>query len=77
MIAFLPILLSAFTRGGGAQGRDQNEFAIRLAFQTVDVVHRDLGLVAAVILDAVGRNAKARGDVDDGFHGRFLGDLDV
>ena len=49
----------ALARGRRAQGGDQNEFAVGLVLQAVDVVERDLRLVMAVILDAGGRNPQA------------------
>jgi len=67
----------AFACGCGAQGGDQNEFAVGLVLQGLDVVERDLRLVMAVILDAGGRNPQARGDLADGLEGCILSDPDV
>ncbi len=61
----------------GAQGRYQNQLAVGPAFQALNIVERDFGLVTAVVLDALGRDAEAGGDVADGFQDRFAGNLDV
>ena len=61
----------------GAQGGHQNELAVGLVLQAVDVVERDLGLVVAVVLDARGGNAEAGGDFGDRLQGCALRDLNI
>ena len=67
----------ALARGRRAQGRDQYQLAIRFRRKAVDVVQRDLGLVMPVIFKARGGYAETRGNLANGLHGRFLGDLDI
>ena len=67
----------ALARGRGAQGGDQNEFAVGLVLQALDVVERDFCLVMTVIFDACGRNPQAGGNLADGLEGCVLSDPDV
>ncbi len=64
-------------RGRGDRG-DEDQPGLRPIRQRAQIVERDLGLVFAVGLDRVGRDAELlRGDLADRAHCRLLGDRDV
>ena len=67
----------ALAGGRRADGRHQDQLAVGLVLQALDVIERDLGLVVAVVLDARGRNTELRRDLGDRLHGRALGNLNV
>ncbi len=64
--------------GVGVIAGDQDQLAVRPVLETLDVVHRDLGLVVAVGLEVFHRDAEplAR-HVGDQALGRGLGDFNV
>ena len=67
----------ALAGGRRAHGRHQDQPAVRPALQAGDKVERNLGFVAAVRVDARGRDADAGRHVANGLHDCFSGDLDV
>ena len=67
----------AFAGGRRAQRRHQNQLAVGLVLQAVDVIEGDLGLVVPVVLNAGRRDAEPGGDLGDWLQGCALGDLYV
>ncbi len=68
----------AFSGGRGAYRGDQDQFAVGLFRQAVNVFKRHLGLVMAVGFEVLVRNAEAlRGQGHDGALVRCLGNFDV
>ena len=68
----------AFARGRRRNRGDENELAVFLAFQRLDVVHRDLGLVVAIGLEILRVDAETFfGDIHDRPHLCGLCDFDV
>ena len=67
----------AFAGGRGADGRDEDELAVRARGQAVDILQRDLRLVLAVLVQRVARDTEPRGDVGDRVHGGSLSNLDI
>ena len=65
----------AFTGGGGADGRDEDELALLRCLMDEAVVY--LGLIAAIGNHVLVGEAQTGGDVGDGLHFGFLCDLDV
>ena len=65
----------ALAGGRGVDGRDQDELA--LLGQVLEAVDVNLGLVAAVALELLLREAGLGGHLGDGEHPCLLGDLDV
>ena len=67
----------ALAGGRGAQGRDQDQFAVRPVLQRVDVVETDLGFVVAIVLDTGGGDPQAGGDFGNGLEGCTLSDRNI
>ena len=67
----------AFAGGRRADGRDEDEFAVRARGQAVDVLQRNLRLVLAVLVQRVARETEPRGDIGDRVHGGSLSNLDI
>ena len=68
----------ALAGGRRRDRRDQDQLAVRLRAERLDVVHRHLGLVVAVGLEVLGRDAELfPGDVEDRPLVGGLGDFDV
>ena len=61
----------------GADGGDQNQFAVGALVQAVHILQRHLGFVAAIGIERIVRNTEPCGDLADGLHGGLLGDFDV
>ena len=67
----------AFTRWGRTDRGHQDQLGIWINRERIEIVERDLGLVAAVGFDKFIRYPKARGDFGDALHGCCLGDVDI
>ena len=67
----------ALARGRGADRGHEDQLAVGLRLQRLDVVERNLGLVMAERRDRGIGNAQLQGDFPDGFHLGVLGDLDI
>ena len=67
----------ALARRCGADGGDQNQFAVGAVVQAVHIFQRHFCLVAAIRVERIVRDAQACGDLADGLHGGLLGDFDV
>src|SRR5258707_7485553 len=68
----------AFARGRRRDRGDEDELPVRTALQRLHIIHRHLGLVMAIGLEALGAYAQALArDVDDRYLLRRLRNLDV
>ena len=68
----------AFASRSGTDRGDEDQLAIRPAFQTVQILQRYLGLIVAVGFELLIRNAQAiPRQCVDAFECRLLGDVDV
>ena len=66
----------ALTRGGGGNGRDENELA-DFAFGLFQQGRVDLGLVTAVLFQILFIYVRPAGDLSDGLQDTFLRDFNI
>ena len=67
----------AFTRRSRVDSGDQDQFAVRLVFQTFGKVVRKLCLVVTVRFQLLRTDTERTGYFGDGLHSTLLGDFDV
>ncbi len=67
----------AFAGRGGVDGGDEDELAVRLRLQAVDVGERHLGLGVAIGNEVLLGDAEALADLHDRLHFRLAGNFDI
>ena len=67
----------AFTRRSWVNGGNQNQLAVRLAFQSFGKVVRKLCLIVTVWFQLLRTDTERTGYFGDGLHSTLLGDFDV
>lgn len=67
----------AFTRRSRVDSGDQDQFAVRLVFQTFGKVVRKLCFVVTVRFQLLRTDTERTGYFGDGLHSTLLGDFDV
>ena len=68
---------TAFTRRSWVNGGNQNQLAVRLAFQSFGKVVRKLCLIVTVWFQLLRTDTERTGYFGDGLHSTLLGDFDV